>query len=163
MPNFGFNSKDAQSLALLVMSWKRADIPASYRPGFKLAESQTAEEAEKEKQMLTGEGAFFVKKGCFACHSVTAFDIKAAAEIGPDLSFAVSDVPSRFGKTLEDFLANPTGTMAVVLSTQIQLTNEEKQEAVAKLKSAYEKKMQAQAADQALKNVTAKPSPTPKK
>jgi cytochrome c2 len=165
MPNFGFNSKDAQSLALLVMSWKRANIPASYRPGFKLAESQTPEEAEKEKQMLTGEGAFFVKKGCFACHSVSAFDIRAAAEIGPDLSFAVSDVQSRFGKTLEDFLANPTGTMAVVLSTQIQLTNEEKQEAVTKLKSAYEKKMksQSQAADHALKNVTAKPSPSPKR
>lgn len=163
MPNFGFNSKDAQSLALLVMSWRRADVPASYRPGFKLAESQTPEEAEREKQMLTGEGAFFVKKGCFACHSVTAFDIKSASDIGPDLSFAVSDVQSRFGKTLEDFLASPTGTMAVVLSTQIQLTDEERQEAVAKLKIAYEKKMsaQAQAADQALKN--AKPLPSPKK
>jgi cytochrome c2 len=165
MPNFGFSSKDAQSLALLALSWKRADVPASYRPGFKLAETQTTEEAEKEKQMLTGEGAFFVKKGCFVCHSVSAFDIKAAAEIGPDLSFAVTDVQSRFGKTLEDFLANPTGTMAVVLSTQIQLTAEERQEAVAKLKTAYEKKMsaQAQAADQALKNATAKPSPSPKK
>ena len=165
MPNFNFNSKEAQSLALLVMSWKRADIPAAYRPGFKLAESQTPEEVEKEKQMLTGEGAFFVKKGCFACHSISAFDIKSAAAIGPDLSFAVTDVQSRFGKTLEDFLASPTGTMAVVLSTQIQLTNEEKQEAVAKMKSAYEKKMsaQAQAADEALKNATAKPSPSPKR
>ncbi|HSE29982.1 MAG TPA: c-type cytochrome [Pyrinomonadaceae bacterium] len=165
MPNFNFNSKDAQALALLVMSWKRVDVPASYRPGFKLAETQTPEEAEREKQMLTGEGSFFVKKGCFACHSVTAFDIKSASDIGPDLSFAVSDVQSRFGKTLEDFLANPTGTMAVVLSTQIQLTDEERQEAVAKLKSAYEKKLsaQAQAADQALKNATAKPSPSPKK
>ena len=165
MPNFGFTTKDAQALALLVMSWKRADVPASYRPGFKLAEIPTAEEAEKEKAMLTGEGSFFVKKGCFACHSITAFDIKSAADIGPDLSFAVTDVQSRFGKTLEDFLAHPTGTMAVVLSTQIQLTDEERQEAIAKLKSAYEKKMnaQAQAADQALKNATAKPSPSPKK
>ena len=163
MPNFGFNSKEAQSLALLVMSWRRVDVPASYRPGFKLSEFQTPEEAEREKQMLTGEGAFFVKKGCFACHSVSAFDIKSASDIGPDLSFAVSDVQSRFGKTLEDFLARPTGTMAVVLSTQIQLSDEERQEAVAKLKVAYEKKMaaQAQAADQALKN--AKPSPSPKK
>jgi cytochrome c2 len=163
MPNFGFNSKEAQSLALLVMSWKRADIPASYRPGFKLAEAQTPEEAEKEKQMLTGEGSFFVKKGCFACHSISAFDIKSPADIGPDLSFAASDVQSRFGKTLEDFLAHPTGTMAVVLSTQIQLTDEERQEAITKLKSAYEKKMsaQSQAADQALKNANAKPSPSP--
>jgi cytochrome c2 len=152
MPNFGFNSRDAQSLALLVMSWKRESIPARYLPGVKLADSQTPEEAEKEKQMLTGEGAFFVKKGCFACHSISAFDIKSASDIGPDLSFAVSDVQSRFGKTLADFLAKPTGTMAVVLATQIQLTDEEKREAVQKLKSAYQKKMdqQAQAANQAL-------------
>lgn len=164
MPNFGFNSREAQALALLVMSWKRAPIPARFIPGVKLAETQTAEEAEKEKQMLTGEGAFFVKKGCFACHSVSAFDIKSASDIGPDLSFAVSDVQSRFGKTLEDFLARPTGTMAVVLSTQIQLTDDEKREAVDKLKSAYQKKMaaQAQAANQAGKAPTPTPQP-PKK
>jgi cytochrome c2 len=159
MPNFGFNSREAQSLALLVMSWKRASIPARFLSGVKLADSQTPEEAEKEKQMLTGEGAFFVKKGCFACHSISAFDIQSASNIGPDLSFAVSDVQSRFGKTLEDFLAKPTGTMAVVLSTQIQLTDEEKREAVEKLKSAYQKKMdqQAQAANEALNKATAQP------
>jgi len=159
MPNFGFNSRDGQSLALLVMSWKRASIPARFLAGVKLADSQTPEEAEKEKQMLTGEGAFFVKKGCFACHSISAFEIKSASDIGPDLSFAVSDVQNRFGKTLEDFLAKPTGTMAVVLSTQIQLTDEEKREAVEKLKSAYQKKMdqQAEAANQALKKATAQP------
>jgi cbb3-type cytochrome oxidase cytochrome c subunit len=159
MPNFGFNSKEAQALSLLVMSWKRATIPAAYLPGFKISETQTPEEAEKEKQMMTGEGAFFVKKGCFVCHSINAFDIKSAADIGPDLSFAVSDVQSRFGKTLEDFLAKPTGTMAVVLSTQIQLTDEERMEAVTKLKSAYQKKMeqQNQAANQALNKATAQP------
>jgi cbb3-type cytochrome oxidase cytochrome c subunit len=159
MPNFGFNSREAQSLALLVMSWKRTSIPARFLPGVKLAETQTPEEAEKEKQMLTGEGAFFVKKGCFACHSISAFDVKSASDIGPDLSFAVSDVQSRFGKTLEDFLAKPTGTMAVVLSTQIQLTDDEKREAVEKLKIAYQKKMdqQAEAANQALNKATAQP------
>jgi len=159
MPNFNLNSREAQSMALLVMSWKRADIPTRYWPSVRLAETQTAEEAEKEKQMLTGEGSFFVRKGCFACHSITAFDVKSAADIGPDLSFAVSDVQSRFGKTLEDFLAKPTGTMAVVLSTQIQLTDDEKKEVVEKLKSAYQKKLdqQAQAASEALNKATATP------
>lgn len=159
MPNFNFNSRDAQSLALLVMSWKRAAIPARYLSGVKFAESQTPEETEREKQMLTGEGAFFVKKGCFACHSISSLDIKSASDIGPDLSFAVADVQSRFGATLEDFLAKPTGTMAVVLSTQIQLTDEERREAVEKLKIAYQKKIeaQAQAANQALNKATAQP------
>jgi hypothetical protein len=49
--------------------------------------------------------------------------------------------------------------MAVVLATQIQLTDEEKREAVEKLKSAYQKKMdqQAQAANEALNKTTPQP------
>ena len=92
--------------------------------------------------MLEGEGAFFVKKGCFICHSVSSLDIESAAKIGPDLAEAVVDVQSRFGKTLEDFLASPTGTMSVVLATQIQLTDEEKREVVEKLKIAYQRKQE---------------------
>ncbi len=139
MPNFGFSTNDAKALASLVMSWKREELPVRYIPGAAPADRPTPEEAEKEKQMLTGEGSFFVKKGCFICHSVSSFGIESATKIGPDLALAATDVQSRFGRTLEDFLAAPTGTMAVVLSTQIQLTPEEKREAVEKLKSAYEK------------------------
>ncbi len=94
--------------------------------------------------MLEGEGAFFVKKGCFTCHSVSTLGVESAAKIGPDLSEAVTDVQSRFGKTLEDFLNHPTGTMSVVLSTQIILTDAEKREAVEKLKIAYQKKLEQQ-------------------
>jgi cytochrome c2 len=145
MPNFGFNSRDAQALGLLVMSWKRANLPTRYLAGAQAAERQSPEEVERERQMLEGEGAFFVNKGCFACHSVESLGVASASKIGPDLSDAVVDVQSRFGKTLEDFLNNPTGTMAVVLSTQIKLSDEEKQEAVAKLKIAYQRKADRQA------------------
>ena len=145
MPNFSFSSRDAQALALLVMSWKRTDLPARFIPGAKMVDKPTPEEAEKERQMLQGEGAFFVKKGCFICHSVSTLGIESAAKIGPDLADAVTDVQSRFGKTLEDFLNNPTGTMSVVLSTQIQLTDEERLEAINKLKTAYQKKQEAAA------------------
>lgn len=164
MPNFGFNSRDAQSLSLLVMSWRRTTIPARYLPGVKFTEQQTAEEAEREKRMLEGEGAFFVKKGCFVCHSISTLGVESASKIGPDLSEAVTDVPSRFGTQLEDFLNNPTGTMAVVLSTQIILTPEEKREAVEKLKIAYQKKVeqQTQSATQQTQS-QAKPSPSPPK
>ncbi|MGZ5435943.1 MAG: c-type cytochrome [Pyrinomonadaceae bacterium] len=160
MPNFGFNSREAQGLGLLVMSWKRNNIPARYLPGVKFTEQQTPEEIEKEKRMLEGEGAFFVKKGCFVCHSVSTLGVESASKIGPDLSEAVTDVPSRFGKQLEDFLNNPTGTMAVVLSTQIILSPEEKREAVEKLKIAYQKKLEQQA-QAAAGQSQAKPSPTP--
>ena len=59
------------------------------------------------------------------------------AQIGPDLSTAVEDAQSRFGMTVDAFLANPTGTMSVVLSRQIVLTPEQKQTAVQKLREAF--------------------------
>lgn len=140
MPNFNFSSADAQALAMLVMSWKKARIPIDYIPGHNFRDVPTPEEKEKEERMLKGPGAFFVKKNCFVCHSVSTLGIDAAAQIGPDLALAVEDVQSRFGRTLDDFLARPTGTMEVVLSTMITLTEEERKEAIEKLRYAYELK-----------------------
>ncbi len=145
MPDFNFSSREAQALSLLVMSWKRTKIPTRFIPGATPKDLPTEAELEKERQMLAGEGAFFVKKGCFICHSVNSLGIDTAAKIGPDLSEAVTDVQSRFGRTLEDFLKNPTGTMSVVLSTQIQLTDEEKREAIERLKTAYQRRQEQQA------------------
>jgi hypothetical protein len=78
-----------------------------------------------------------VKTGCFVCHSVSVYGVKSPAQIGPDLSTAVDDVQTRFGRTLDDFIAEPTGTMQVVLSRQIVLSAEEKAAAVAKLREAF--------------------------
>jgi len=102
------------------------------------------ERAERERQWLKGEGAFFVRKGCVRCHSISSFGIDAA-KLGPDLSDAVVDVERRFGKSLEEFLNNPTGTMSVVLMTRIPLTAEEKREAIETLKIAYQRKLERQA------------------
>lgn len=145
MPNFSFSTREAQALSLLVLSWRRTNIPMRFIPGAQPADRPTPEEIAKEKQMLEGEGAFFVKKGCFICHSVSTLGIESAAKIGPDLSEAVTDVQSRFGRTLEDFLKAPTGTMSVVLATQIQLTDAEKQEVIERLKVAYQRKQEQQA------------------
>jgi mono/diheme cytochrome c family protein len=154
MPNFNLSTKDAQALSLLVMSWKRNTVPAHYIPGVQLRDVPTPEEVETEQRMLQGEGAFFVKKGCFTCHAVTSLGIESASKIGPDLSIAVVDVQSRFGRTLDDFLMEPTGTMSVVLSTQIPLTTEERQQAIQLLKLAYQR-------HQEKLGQTAAPSPSP--
>ncbi len=140
MPSFGFSSSDAQSLALLVMSWKKAKLPVDYIPGNNFKDIPSKEEIEKEERMKNGPGAFFVQKRCFVCHSVSSLGVEAAAQIGPDLALAVEDVQSRFGRTLDDFLMKPTGTMDVVLSTMIPLTKEERLEAIGKLRQAYELK-----------------------
>jgi hypothetical protein len=78
-----------------------------------------------------------VKTGCFVCHSISALGVKSPAQIGPDLSTAVEDVQSRFGRTIDDFLREPTGTMSVVLSRQIILSDAEKAVAVQKLREAF--------------------------
>lgn len=140
MPNFNFSSMDAQALSMLVMSWKKENLPLEYLPNHNVRDIPTPAELEKEKRMSEGPGAFFVKKNCFVCHSVSTLEIDAAAQIGPDLALAVEDVQSRFGRTLDDFLMRPTGTMEVVLATMIPLTPEERKEAIEKLRYAYELK-----------------------
>lgn len=139
MPTFGFSTRQAQALSLLVMSWKRDPVPYQFVAGNKVGDFPTPEEKAKEQQMLTGEGAFFVKHTCFICHDVSTLGIESATKIGPDLAKAVTDVPARFGRPLDDFLMSPTGTMSVVLATQIQLTTDQRQEAIATLKIANQK------------------------
>jgi cbb3-type cytochrome oxidase cytochrome c subunit len=137
MPNFNFSSEQAQSLAMLMLSWKRTDVPARYVSGAPRVDPRSPEELKAEADMKTGSGGWFVQTGCFVCHSVSVFGVKSPAQIGPDLSTAVDDVQSRFGVTLDQFLANPTGTMSVVLSRQIILSPEQKQIGIQKLREAF--------------------------
>ncbi len=137
MPNFNFSTRDAQSLAILVMSWRQLDVPAAYVSGSPRTDPVTPEEAAAEREMRSGPGAWFVQTGCFVCHSISVLGVKSPAQIGPDLSNAVEDVQSRFGRTIDDFLAAPTGTMSVVLARQIVLTPEQKRVAIGKLREAF--------------------------
>jgi hypothetical protein len=124
---------------MLVMSWRdNSDLPWSYFPQIELKEEMTQEEVEREQRMLEGDGAFFVEKSCFVCHSIEAYDIQSPTDKGPDLSWAPDDVRARFSKTVEEFLFDPTGTMEIILGSQILLTDEEKWEAVEKIMRAYD-------------------------
>ncbi len=148
MPNFHLSSKDAQALSMLVMSWRKAPIPAEFVAGTPRSDSMTTAEREEERRMKEGPGAWFVKTGCFICHSVEALGVKSPAQIGPDLSTAVEDVQTRFGRTLDDFIREPTGTMQVVLSRQIVLSAEEKAVAISKLREAFAEHQKQKAGDE---------------
>jgi len=137
MPNFNFGTKDAQALAILVLSWRRSPVPAEFVAGVPRTDPQTPEEKAEEERMKTGPGAWFVKTGCFVCHNISSLGVKSPAQIGPDLSIAVEDTQRRFGRTVDDFFMNPTGTMSVVLSRQIILSPAEKQVAIQKLREAF--------------------------
>lgn len=82
--------------------------------------------------------ALFIRKGCPQCHTISALGIKSPAEIGPDLTYAYMDVQSRFNMKLEEFLKNPTGTMQMVLSSQIKLSPEERDSVIHILKELHE-------------------------
>ena len=71
-------------------------------------------------------GQIFLEKGCPQCHSISTFGIKSPREMGPDLTNAYADVQTRFGLTLNEFLAAPTGTMQMVLGSMIKLTPQER-------------------------------------
>ena len=121
------------------MSWKDdSHLPRAYLPGVDLKDELTAEEFERDRRMREGDGAFFVKHNCFVCHSVEAYEIKSPTDKGPDLSWAPEDVRVRFSKTVEEFIFAPTGTMEIILGSQIVLTDEEKWEANEKILKAYD-------------------------
>ena len=82
--------------------------------------------------------AIFLEKGCPQCHSISALGVKSPAEIGPDLTIAYTDVKSRFNMELEEFLKNPTGTMQIVLSSQIKLSPAERDSIVEILEDLHE-------------------------
>jgi cytochrome c551/c552 len=93
------------------------------------ADSETASPTDGPAAVATSSNpraAIFQVKGCPQCHSISALGIKSPAEIGPDLTLAYEDVQSRFSMSLQEFLHNPTGTMQVVLSSQIQLSTAER-------------------------------------
>lgn len=163
MPNFHLTTREAQALAMLVLSWKRSDLPAAYAAGAPRTDPQSVEEKEAEARMQTGPGAWFVKTGCFVCHSISVYGVRSPAQIGPDLSTAVEDVQARFGRTLDDFLDKPQGTMAVVLTRQIVLTPEQKQVAIEKLRAAFAEHQRLKAAGQltSLPAATETAPPTP--
>jgi cbb3-type cytochrome oxidase cytochrome c subunit len=159
MPNFHFSTKEAQALAMLSLSWRKAPVPADYRPGLPRTDPQTPEEIAQEARMKTGPGAWFVQTGCFVCHSISSLGVRSPAQIGPDLSTAVEDTQTRFGRTIDDFLREPTGTMAVVLSRQIVLTPEQKAVAVQKLREAFAEHQKQKAAAGAAGTATSNATP----
>lgn len=80
----------------------------------------------------------FIRKGCPTCHTISALGVKSGTEVGPDLTYAYTDVVSRFDEPLEKFLPNPTGTMQMVLSTLIKLTPEERDSVIHILKRLHD-------------------------
>lgn len=64
---------------------------------------------------------------------MAALGVRARDSIAPDLSLAGVRVPALYGVSLARFLEVPTGTMAVVLDLEIQLSSADRDSIVATL------------------------------
>jgi hypothetical protein len=149
-----FKPSDALVLAGVLFAIALVSIAGCQRPATEAVtdahpQATGASAATSAANPEAGPGGWFVKTGCIKCHSISVYGLKSETNIGPDLSIAEEDVKSRFGVPLEEFLAAPSGTMAIVLSTQIQLTPEQKQTAIAKLKEAHAEYLRQQASGRA--------------
>jgi hypothetical protein len=80
----------------------------------------------------------FLTKGCPQCHKISPLGVVAQVEAGPDLALAYEDVRSRFNTSLDSFLTSPTGTMQIVLTSQIRLTPVERDSIYRLLRDLYQ-------------------------
>lgn len=80
----------------------------------------------------------FVRRGCTECHAISAFRLKAAKDVGPDLTFAYGDVVNRYGVSLEAFLYEPTGLMRLMLASHLRLSTVDRDSMIHVLKALYE-------------------------
>lgn len=81
-------------------------------------QGETVVRASASGSSVSRPEEIFTTKACIQCHRVTYYDI-VGGETGPDLSIAYTDVPNRFGRTLEDFLAEPEGTMGAIIPDRL--------------------------------------------
>jgi len=112
-----------------------AELRALKVPG--LPAELTPEQVADIERAWDGPGKWFVRTGCFSCHAVSVYDVKPLAPVGPDLSIAVEEVRSRFGRSIEEFMNEPTGTMQLVFNELIKLTPEQKAEALRQLHAGF--------------------------
>lgn len=92
---------------------------------------------QSDSALRNPRAQIFLEKGCPQCHAITALDVRSPSNAGPDLTLAVSDVRSRFNTTLDEFFRNPTGTMQIVLSAQIRLSDAERDSIVGLLRAIH--------------------------
>lgn len=129
----GCESAEQKSIArsnALVESLRQRSIPG-------LPATITDARALDIDKARSGKGAWFMETGCFVCHDVSVYGIKAIVPTGPDLAIAAADVQTRFGKTLDEFWREPIGMMMIVRSQMIKLSPEEEAKSLALLKEAY--------------------------
>jgi hypothetical protein len=131
------------SAVVVILIGTPACTPATDPVGDASASPSNASAAVARDPAAATAARWFTMTGCSRCHAVSSVGVTSPSQMGPDLAIAVEDVPKRFGVPVEEFLEQPSGTMAIVLGSQIKLTNEQRAEAVKQLQVAFEVRQSA--------------------
>jgi mono/diheme cytochrome c family protein len=91
-------------------------------------------------QARDARAQIFVQRGCTECHAISGLHLKAAKDVGPDLTFAYGDVVHRYGVSLEAFLYEPRGLMRMMLASHIPLPSVDRDSMILILGALYKER-----------------------
>ncbi|MEH7113630.1 cytochrome C [Neobacillus niacini] len=100
--------------------------------------SKTEEKQKEPETASVDEANILNSKGCLGCHAVDKLGLKGGAT-GPDLSKAFTEVEGKHGKSLDEFLKEPTSAVMSSVISGSPLTDEERTQVLDMLKQASEK------------------------
>jgi cytochrome c551/c552 len=102
------------------------------------SETEGQKEVAKEETATVDANNILNSKGCLGCHAVDSLGLEGGAT-GPDLSKAFTDVEGKHGKSIEEFLKEPTSAVMSSVIGGSPLTDEERTQVLDMLKQASEK------------------------
>jgi cytochrome c551/c552 len=100
--------------------------------------SKTEDQKKEPETASVDEANILNSKGCLGCHAVDKLGLKGGAT-GPDLSKAFTEVEGKHGKSLDEFLKEPTSAVMSSVIGGSPLTDEERTQVLDMLKQASEK------------------------
>lgn len=102
-------------------------------------ETPTTKDQKKEPETASvDEANILSSKGCLGCHAVDKLGLDGGVT-GPDLSKAFTEVEGKHGKSLDEFLKEPTSAVMSSVIGGSPLTDEERTQVLDMLKQASEK------------------------
>jgi cytochrome c551/c552 len=111
---------------------------AQTEPTNEASETEGKKEEAKEETTSVDANNILNSKGCLGCHAVDSLGLDGGAT-GPDLSKAFTDVEGKHGKSIDEFLKEPTSAVMSSVISGSPLTDEERTQVLDMLKQASEK------------------------
>jgi cytochrome c551/c552 len=111
---------------------------AQTEPTNEASETEGQKEEVKEETTSVDANNILNSKGCLGCHAVDSLGLDGGAT-GPDLSKAFTDVEGKHGKSIDEFLKEPTSAVMSSVISGSPLTDEEHTQVLDMLKQASEK------------------------